>query len=90
MAVNNYFEPIFPGSLNVRLHKIEKENNLKLVTCHGLRHTYYSLLLANNVPITTVSKYMGHSDTTIILKVYAHFIPDTQEKTINILKNIIN
>lgn len=49
---------------------------------------YCSLLLAQNVPIQTVSKYMGHSDSTVTLKVYSHFIPDTQEKVVFALNNL--
>ncbi len=61
---------------------------MKLVSCHRLRHTYCSLLLSQNVPIQTVSKYMGHSDSTVTLKVYSHFIPDTQDTALNALNNI--
>ena len=49
---------------------------------------YCSLLLSQNVPIQTVSKYMGHSDSTVTLKVYSHFIPDTQDTALNALNNI--
>lgn len=49
---------------------------------------YCSLLLSQNVPIQTVSKYMGHSDSTVILEVYSHFIPDTQEKAVFALNNL--
>ena len=49
---------------------------------------YCSLLLSQNVPIQTVSKYMGHSDSTVTLEVYSHFIPDTQEKVVFALNNI--
>ena len=38
--------------------------------------------------VQTVSKYMGHSDSTITLQVYSHFIPDTQEKALNALNNL--
>ena len=62
---------------------------LKQVTAHGLRHTYCSILLSQNVPIQTVSKYMGHSDSTITLQVYSHFIPDTQEKAVSAINSII-
>lgn len=31
---------------------------------------------------------MGHSDSTITLQVYSHFIPDTQEKALNALNNL--
>lgn len=49
---------------------------------------YCSLLLSQNVPIQTMSKYMGHSDSTVTLEVYSHFIPDTQEKAVFALNNL--
>lgn len=88
LASNCERKPIFPKNLPEYLKKIEKRYGLKHVTCHGLRHTYCSILLSQNVPIQTVSKYMGHSDSTITLKVYSHFIPDTQQKAMNALSNV--
>lgn len=71
------------------LKDFENRHGFKNVTPHGLRHTYCSILLSQNVPIQTVSKYMGHSDSTVTLKVYSHFIPDTQDKAIQALNAII-
>lgn len=81
-------EPLYPQTTSNWLKKFEEKNGFKKVTCHGLRHTYCSLLLSQNVPIQTVSKYMGHSDSTVTLKVYSHFIPDTQEKVVFALNNL--
>ena len=89
IAVNMYREPVSKDSVGVWLRQFENKHGFKHVSCHGLRHTYCSLLLSQNVPIQTVSKYMGHSDSTITLKVYSHFIPDTQEKVVNALNNIV-
>ena len=89
LAVNMYREPIGTDTVGAWLRIFERTNGFKHVSCHGLRHTYCSLLLSQNVPIQTVSKYMGHSDSTITLKVYSHFIPDTQEKVVNALNNIV-
>ena len=41
-----------------------------------------------NIPLQIVSKYIGHRGSTITLKAYSHFIPDTKEKVINALNNI--
>lgn len=89
LAVNMYREPVATDTVRSWLSQFEQHNGFKHVSCHGLRHTYCSLLLSQNVPIQTVSKYMGHSDSTITLKVYSHFIPDTQDKVINALNNIV-
>lgn len=88
IVVNIYRQPLSPGRLGAWLSDFEKENGFKHVSCHGLRHTYCSLLLSQNVPIQTVAKYMGHSDSTITLQVYSHYIPDTKEKVISVLKDL--
>ena len=83
-----YKLPLYPHTIAHILTKLEAKYGFKHVSCHGLRHTYCSLLLSQNVPIQTVSKYMGHSDSTVTLEVYSHFIPDTQEKVVFALNNI--
>jgi len=44
---------------------------------HQMRHTFASLLLAAGEPITYVSRQLGHRDSAITLRVYAHWLPDT-------------
>lgn len=89
-SVNIFREPEGTSSTGQWLAKFEKKHGLKRVSPHGLRHTYCSILLAQNVPIQTVSKYLGHSDSTITLEVYSHFIPDTQERVTDALSNLLN
>ena len=88
LAVNMYRTQIYPHTIGHWLKDFEEDNGFKRVSCHGLRHTYCSLLLSQNVPIQTVSKYMGHSDSTVTLKVYSHFIPDTQDRALNALAKL--
>ena len=42
---------------------------------HQMRHTFASLLLQAGVPITYVSQQLGHRDSAITLRVYAHWLP---------------
>ena len=86
---NIYRQPESISGTQQYLSKFEERHGLKHVSPHGLRHTYCSVLLAQNVPIQTVSKYMGHADSTVTLEVYSHFIPDTQEKVISALNNLL-
>lgn len=88
VACNVYRKPVGISTISQWLHAYEKKWGMKNVSCHGLRHTYCSLLLAQNVPIQTVCKYMGHSDSTVTLKVYSHFIPDTAEKAVYVLDSL--
>lgn len=88
LAVNPLREPINPFTIIGWLNSIENKYGMKHISPHGLRHTYCSLLLSQGVPIQTVSKYMGHSNSTVTLRVYSHFVPDTQSKAINVLNKI--
>lgn len=88
LAVGLDRQPLYPKTVGRWLAKFETKHGFKHVSCHGLRHTYCSLLLSQNVPIQTVSKYMGHSDSTVTLEVYSHFIPDTQEKVVSALDSL--
>ena len=87
-AVNTCREPEGIHTTAQWLKKFETRYGFSLISPHGLRHTYCSLLLANNVPIQTVSRYLGHADSTITLEVYSHFVPDTKEKVVSVLNNL--
>ena len=45
---------------------------------HQMRHTFALLLLKAGVPITYVSRQLGHRDSSITLRVYAHWLPDAE------------
>src|SRR5262245_34203531 len=44
-----------------------------------LRHTFGSLLLSNRKDIAEVSRLLEHSDCSITLKIYSHFVPRKTE-----------
>ena len=46
----------------------------RATTFHALRHGAASLLLNQSVPIPVVSRYLGHSNPAITMRVYAHMI----------------
>ncbi|WP_371793492.1 site-specific integrase [Streptomyces sp. NBC_01471] len=48
---------------------------------HALRHFYASALLDGGENIKAVSEYLGHSDPAMTLRVYAHLMPSSQERT---------
>ncbi|MEV5942670.1 site-specific integrase [Streptomyces sp. NPDC051994] len=48
---------------------------------HALRHFYASLLLDAGESIKAVSQYLGHSDPALTLRVYAHLMPTSLERT---------
>jgi integrase len=53
-----------------------KKANIKpRISFHGLRHTWASLSVMNNVPLLVVAKNLGHSDTRMVEKHYGHLAP---------------
>ncbi|MCZ6859585.1 MAG: site-specific integrase, partial [Alphaproteobacteria bacterium] len=49
---------------------------------HVLRHTYASLLVMAGVPLVVVAKNLGHSDTRMCERHYAHLAPSYVADTI--------
>ncbi|MCJ1678897.1 site-specific integrase [Streptomyces sp. APSN-46.1] len=47
---------------------------------HGLRHFYASALLAQGVPMTEVSAWLGHSSVSVTEQYYAHLMPDAPDR----------
>lgn len=45
------------------------------ISIHGLRHTWASLAVMNNVPLMVVAKNLGHADTRMVEKHYGHLAP---------------
>ena len=48
---------------------------------HALRHLYASALLDGGESIKAVSEYLGHSNAALTLRIYAHLMPSSQERT---------
>lgn len=47
---------------------------------HDLRHAHASALLASGVDLTTVSGLLGHSDSSVTLRTYAHALPSRKRE----------
>jgi len=59
------------------------------VTMHGLRHSYASMLILLRRPITEVSRYLGHADVSITMRVYAHFLKPKKQDTMSDLEGLV-
>lgn len=58
---------------------------LKGVVPHTLRHTAASWMAQQGVPMFQISKFLGHSDTRITERRYAHLSPDYLRKASDVL-----
>lgn len=79
-----------PTSGGKWLKEVLLENNLKLVSPHSLRHTNITMLLRANVPVKIVSRWAGHSNPDITLKIYAHYLDEDEEVCSNCINSIFD
>jgi len=61
---------IYNSTLNQKLASLCKNNNIPVISIHGLRHTHASLLLYEGVSIASVAKRLGHNNTTTTQETY--------------------
>ena len=62
-----------------------KRAKLPWFRLYDLRHSFASLLLAQNAPITYVSAQLGHTDATTTLRWYARWLPRTDRRAVDML-----
>ena len=77
--------PIFPTSPSQWLSKFTKEIGLKHLSIHSLRHTFASLMIADDVSIVEVSNQMGHARTSTTTNIYGHVIDAAHAKGLHTL-----
>ena len=61
-----------PNLFTDHLRIIIKNNNLRKIRFHDLRHTCASLLLANGVGMKEIQEWLGHSNFSTTANIYGH------------------
>ena len=80
--------PMHPDGLYQWFSRFVKKNDLPPITLHSLRHTNASLMIANGIDLATVSKRLGHADTSITARVYTHAIKEADAIAAEALENL--
>lgn len=58
------------------------------LTPHALRHRYASVLLAAGIPVTDVSRWLGHRSLDVTYAIYSHFIPSSWDRARGALESL--
>lgn len=64
--------PNHPDRMSKQWSDIVKQYNLPRITFHGLRHTFASYLLSQNVNIKVIQEQLGHKNIKETLNTYSH------------------
>ena len=72
---------VFGDDVPITYHQMYSRNNnyckkagLRHIRIHDFRHSCASALISAAAPITAVSNYLGHSETTETLETYTHLV----------------
>lgn len=83
-------KPIPQRTYQRKLECYSRNAGVKKIRIHDLRHSHASLLIHLNVPITVISKRLGHSSIQMTLEKYAHCYSSGEEIAISSLNHAID
>jgi integrase len=83
-------KPMFPDTLTSWFEDFIKRTDLPYIHVHSLRHTNATLMIAGGTDVRTVSKRLGHAQTSTTMNIYSHAIKSADEAAAETLQNILN
>lgn len=75
--------PWGPRTLSRHFQIIARAAGHPEITPHKVRHTFATLMTAAGVPITTISKLLGHADEYITMRFYAHVTDEGMRRAVD-------
>ncbi|MCC3868557.1 tyrosine-type recombinase/integrase [Terrisporobacter mayombei] len=72
--------PVAPDVLSKKFRLFLKDNNLKHIRFHDLRHSHVTLLIDAKVPIKVISERVGHSNINTTLNIYSHALKEMDQE----------
>ena len=81
--------PLQPHYISKVFRRIVAGLDLPHLTFHGLRHEHASLLLSAGVPITAVSKRLGHASAAITSDLYSHLLDDADRRMADAVDTVL-
>lgn len=65
-------DPMFPHSPTQYMNQLSKRYDIPGLHPHKLRHSFASIAITSGADVVSVSQKLGHSDTSVTLRVYSH------------------
>jgi integrase len=82
--------PWLPDSTTRAFRALCSKAGIDEVRLHDLRHYVATRLLSAGVDVRTVAGRLGHRNASTTLNVYAHFVPQSDERAANLLGKIFD
>ncbi|OHW61416.1 putative prophage phiRv2 integrase [Andreesenia angusta] len=81
--------PMHPDTPSKWFNKFLKENGLKKITFHQLRHTSATILINAGINIRALSARLGHSNTSTTLNIYSHALQSMDQIAADKIESIM-
>lgn len=79
----------FPMTINFCKYSVKqacKKANIQRTSIHNLRHSHATVMLTKNVPVSIISRRLGHAHTWITETIYVHLVPADDIKVVEHLQ----
>lgn len=80
-----YLFDIPRATFSQRFRRAADTAGLTSFRAHDLRHVFASVALSSGLPITDVSRFLGHRSIEITYRIYSHYVPDSFGRATEIL-----
>jgi integrase len=83
--------PLRPDSVSQWWSRFLKKNDeIKRITFHGLRHTSVSLLIDEKNAMKVISERVGHAKISTTMDIYGHLLEDADKKAADSLNKVFD
>lgn len=89
ICVDSLGNIIKPDFITKHFKRLLKNNNLRIIRFHDLRHSCASLLLARGIQLKEIQEWLGHSNFNTTANIYAHLDTKVKQKSADVLSNIL-
>lgn len=81
-------KPLAPTTINRVKFKACSKANIRPITLHQFRHSHATLLVNEGIPISDVSKRLGHSKISTTLDIYVHNNLEQEKRVLSTLNSL--
>lgn len=88
--VNLQGKLIRPDYISEHFKMLLKNNGLRHIRFHDLRHSCASLLLAKGIPMKAIQEWLGHSNFSTTANIYAHSDSNSKQVSADTISSALN
>ena len=82
-------QPLNPLAANRYMRRFGERFGVENMHPHKLRHTFASIALTNGADVVSISRILGHSDTAVTLRVYAHSDAESRKRASKVFRDAL-